>query len=199
VRLQHGSGTELATEPPVRLTRPADALTITVSLCLGDRNSLSVLIAPGVMIGLKPGLEPVGVTLGTGVAIVDDLMHMCAAGRITEVATVLGGISAHEMLRYLDAYPAASALIGWGFLRTEEPEQIIAPFLEMASRRADLADVAVLAGEAAACLGRHEEALSFFIRATDEGLPVFSFGMNYLIDRLRHMRRALRGQLLAWS
>jgi hypothetical protein len=185
VRLQHGSGTELTTEPPVQITRPADAPTATVSLWLGDPNPLSVVIAPGVMIDLTPEPEPVGVTLRTGVAIVDDLMQMRAAGRVTEVATVLRGISADEMLRHLDAYPAASALIGYGFLRTEEPERIIAPFLEMASRRADFADVAVLAGEAAARLGRHEEALRYFIRATDEGLPAFSFGMNYLIDRLR--------------
>jgi hypothetical protein len=194
IRLTPGSGWRreiahgidiAADRPRIRLTRRADEPTATISLRLGEAVPLCMVIAPGTTVDLSPALQPVAITLATGVPVVDDMMRLRDVGRITEVATILGGITIDDMLGHLDEHPAASALIGYGFLRTEDPERILCPFREAAARRPDFADVQVMAGEVSARLGRFDEAFDYFLRSTNLGLPAFSFGMNYLIDRLR--------------
>jgi hypothetical protein len=129
--------------------------------------------------------EVISCTLATGIPIVDDMMRFRAAGRVREVAVILDSMSGRDVLRHLGSHPAASMLIGYGLLRSGDITQLSESFAVAAKRRPDIIDAAVLAGEAAARLGRHSDALAFFSAAAEAGLPAFSFGVNYLVDRLR--------------
>lgn len=187
VRQEDAAGVELPVDPaPIHVARSAGQSAATVSLHLGDRTPLCVVVCPGAEVRLSPKPEPLGVLLTTGDAVIDDMMRLRAAGRIPEVAAILGGLGADDVLRRLDEQPAAAVLIGYGLLRTAASALLVQAFAQAARRRPGFADLAVLAGEAAAREGRHEDALDWFLKASHAGLPAFSFGVNYLIDRLRY-------------
>jgi hypothetical protein len=50
-------------------------------------------------------------------------------------------------------------------------------------------DAMVIVAEVAARHGKHKEALKGFLESLAIGLPSFSFGLNYLVDRLRFYTR----------
>ncbi|GJE52414.1 hypothetical protein GOFOIKOB_5485 [Methylobacterium tardum] len=180
------SAVELDTESSsIRVSRGANEGVATVRLWLENDLLLSVVIASGATVELTPTATTISCTLATGVPIVDDMMRFRAAGQVREVAVILDSMSGKEVLRYLGNHPAASMLLGYGLLRSGDIAQMFGPFARAAKLRPDISDAAVLAGEAAARLGLHSDALAFFSAAAKAGLPAFSFGVNYLVDRLR--------------
>lgn len=194
--LEQDDHLDLPAISPIRIRRRSIDPPATLSLWLGDPVPLSVVIAPGATVEVSPSPDGVAVALRTGVTVVDDMMRMRAGGRITETAAVLGAMSARDVLQHLEREPAASMLIGYGLLRTETPERTFAAFAEVAARRTDFADPAVLAGENSARLGRHEDALRYFVQAANTGIPAFSFGMNYMVDRLRAYASSSQGPVI---
>lgn len=124
-------------------------------------------------------------TVLTGVSAIDDLLRLRASGRVEDVASILRDLTPDDAMAWFTTHPAAAAVLGYGLLRTDSPAAIWPPFTTLSSLCPDDPDALIIAAETAARVARHDEAIEHFLAAARLGLPAFSFGLNYLVDRLR--------------
>lgn len=139
-----------------------------------------------------------------------------AAGEEEHAALLLSSEEAEELLYHKFADPMGAAIGGYLLLRLNELERTHRWTENLARVFKWLPDGAVIAGEKAAMLGDHLQALDYFLMAGQRGLPVFTDGFSILVSRLRqygtntHIRaqltdqqaadvRALSARLEKWS
>lgn len=170
----------------VAITRSGEARPAMVQLLLPRWLPVNLLLPKGATVELRANGENwFGVTILTGVPAIDDLLRLRASGRVEDVASILKGLSSADAITWFDTHPAAAAVLGYGLLRTEQPETLWEPFASIPDRWPNDPDALVISAEVGARVGRHEEASASFLAAARLGLPTFSFGLNYLVDRLR--------------
>lgn len=94
-------------------------------------------------------------------------------------------ISAKELLYQKQQHPIAAAVGAYALLRLGELERLH-DWAENLKNWFDwLPDGVAIRGEQLARLGKHEEALRVFCELPGRGLPYFSDGLSYTVDRLR--------------
>jgi hypothetical protein len=94
-------------------------------------------------------------------------------------------LDAEELLRQRHSDPVATAVRAYSLLRWGEHERLRDWTEKLKERYSWFPDGAAIRGEHLARLGRHEEALAAFLEIPERGLPLFSGGVSYTVDRLR--------------
>lgn len=177
---------DLADADGVAIARDRHAKPALVQLFLPDWMPVNLLLPKGATVELRGDGEGwFRTTIVTGICAIDDLLRLRATGRVEDVASILKGLSSADAVEWFDTHPAAAAVLGYGLLRTEQPDTLWGPFATIRERWPDDPDALVIAAEVAARVGLHDEAAETFLAAARIGLPTYSFGLNYLVDRLR--------------
>jgi hypothetical protein len=146
--------------------------------------------APGPSTTLKWVRHPAGhwsldVHLANPVANL--LIHYRAQGYVRQAAETLESpnLGAEELLRGQMADPVAAAVGAYALLRFADLERLHDWTQNLYELFDNLADAAAIRGEHLARLGEHEQALEMFVALADRGLPAFTDGLSYALDRLR--------------
>lgn len=105
--------------------------------------------------------------------------------REAEVAIHSRSLDAEELLRQKRGDPIAAAVGAYSLLRWGEHERLHDWTENLRAWFPWFPDGAAIRGEHLARLGRHEEALATFLELRERGLPLFSGGVSYAVDRLR--------------
>jgi hypothetical protein len=119
--------------------------------------------------------------------VADLLLHYREQGRFSQAVTALDSqaMNAKTLLRQKKRDPLAAAVGAYGILRFGQLEQLHDWTKNLWQWFPWLPDGAAIWGEHLARLGRHDEALAVFLELPKRGLPFFSEGLSYAIDRLR--------------
>jgi hypothetical protein len=119
--------------------------------------------------------------------VADLLLHYRERGCFSQVVTALDSqaMSAETLLMQKKRDPLAAAVGAYGILRFGQLEQLHDWTRNLWRWFQWLPDGAAIWGEHLARLGRHKEALEVFLELPKRGLPFFSEGLSYAVDRLR--------------
>jgi hypothetical protein len=120
------------------------------------------------------------------------LLGHAAAGRIGEAARAIseGTPIARKQLRGLPEHPISAVICAYVLLRTNQPDRLEGWVQSLAEAFGWLPDSLLVLAEHLARLGRHDEAFTALLRLSDRGLPFFSSGLSYAVDRLTFYRAA---------
>ncbi|MFN8468414.1 MAG: hypothetical protein U0X20_22845 [Caldilineaceae bacterium] len=125
----------------------------------------------------------------------DSTLRYYERGLLDQVRTAIGAISFERLLQQKMADPIAAAVGAYMLLRLGELDRLHDWTRNLANMFPWLPDGLALWGEHQARLGRHAEALTSFLQLPDRGLPIFSDGLSYTVDRLRlYSRFPIAGQ-----
>ena len=125
----------------------------------------------------------------------DSTLRYYERGLLDQVRTTTSAISFERLLQQKMADPIAAAVGAYMLLRLGELDRLHDWTRNLADWFPWLPDGLVLWGEHQARLGRHAEALAAFLQLPDRGLPIFSDGLSYAVDRLRlYSRFPISGQ-----
>lgn len=151
--------------------------------------ALNVVLPPGatvtVSISENDDIPTILTNIEVGVDIVDDMLKMRSDGRLSDITTLVSSLDHAEIDHYLDRTPGAAYAFCYAILRAGNRDLAESAVRELQARQRPEPDAAIIIGELAALQGRHADALRAFISAGSDVLPIFSYGLNYLIDRLR--------------
>lgn len=100
-------------------------------------------------------------------------------------ATQSPAMNAEGLLRDKEGEPIAAAVGAYALLRLGSLERLHGWTENLMNWFAWLPDGVVIRGEHLARLGDHDAALEVFLRLPPRGLPLFSEGLSYVINRLR--------------
>lgn len=118
----------------------------------------------------------------------DALLRYCERGLLEQVA-VMATSQALEVLYLKKEDPIAAASAAYVLLRLdaiEQPGKRTGHWLEnLRNWFPWLPDGAVACGEYLARKGRHKDALAAFLELSERGLPLFSDGLSYAVNRLK--------------
>jgi hypothetical protein len=119
-------------------------------------------------------------------AVADLLVHYRAQGYARQAAATLDSphLDAEELLRGKMADPVAAAVGGYALLRFADLPRLH-DWTDNLYQWFPLADAASIRGEHLARLGEHAAALEAFLTLSDRGLPAFTDGFSYALDRIR--------------
>ncbi len=117
----------------------------------------------------------------------DTLLRYIQRGLLKQAAamTTSDDLQAEQLLFGKESHPIAAAAGAYALLRLGDLERLHNWTENLNNWFAWLPDGAAIRGEHLARLGNHEEALSVFLELPSRGLPIFSDGLSYAIDRLR--------------
>jgi hypothetical protein len=92
-----------------------------------------------------------------------------------------------QLLPYAAEHPGAATLFGYALLRAGELSTVETALGRIPNRGAMEPDATILLAECAARAGgqRSGESFDLFIKAAGSGIPSFSPGLSYLVERLR--------------
>ncbi len=105
-----------------------------------------------------------------------------------EQATVLITSPSLNFKQLLDGEsndPIAATILAYALLRLGDFEQLDEWAEKLKTKFEWLPDALAIWGEYLARMGNHEQALTLFLDLPSRGLPIFSDGLSYVIDRLR--------------
>jgi hypothetical protein len=94
-------------------------------------------------------------------------------------------LQAEQLLYEKSSHPFAAAVGAYALLRLGDLDRLHNWTENLNNRFMWLPDGAAIRGEHLARLGTHEKALPFFLELPSRGLPFFSDGLSYAINRLR--------------
>jgi molecular chaperone DnaK len=94
-------------------------------------------------------------------------------------------LSARELLYQKQRYPIAATVVAYALLRFGDPERLHDWTDSLMDGFAWLPDTVTIRAEHLAMAGQHEEALEVFCELPARGLPCFSDGLSYAVNRLR--------------
>jgi NTE family protein len=166
-------GTEL-----VQIIQPVSApITIAVPSAPGPSSTLRWVRHPA-------GYWSLDVHLADSVANL--LVHYRAQGYVLQAAETLESpnLDAERLLRGKMGDPVAAAAGAYALLRFADLARLH-DWTRNLYEWFDLADAAAIRGEHLARLGEHKQALEMFLALCDRGLPAFTDGLSYALDRLR--------------
>jgi molecular chaperone DnaK len=115
------------------------------------------------------------------------LMRYLEQGLWQHAADVVesAALSAQDLLYQKRRYPIAAAIGAYALLRFGELERLHDWTNNLKNWFKWLPDGICIRGEHLALLGQHEEALEVFCELPERGLPYFSDGLSYAVNRLR--------------
>lgn len=120
---------------------------------------------------------------------VDALLHYWEKGMIDTGAALLAA-SALDLATLIKAEQAVSAaLVAYVHLRGNQLVALVGNSDELCDSFPWLPDGLIIRAEHLARLGEHEEALELLLRVPERGLPVFTDGLTYTLDRLRQYKQ----------
>jgi hypothetical protein len=146
--------------------------------------------APGPQTTLKLVRHPAGhwsldVHLANPVANL--LLHYRAQGLARQAAETLESpnLGAEELLRGKMADPIAAAVGAYALLRFADLERLHDWTANLHDKFPEFPDTAAIRGEHLAREGEHAQALEIFLTLEKRGLPAFTDGLSFALDRLR--------------
>ena len=163
----------------LQLVQPeTQAINVAVPLGAGQTGKLRLAPAPD-------GMWAVEIHLAHTQA--DLLCRYRDRGWTQEAAAVASSpeLDAEQLLKEKQQDPIGAAVGGYALLRFSALDRLHDWTANLHSRFAWLPDGAVIRGEHLARLGQHADALDAFLTLPDRGLPLFSDGLAYAVNRLR--------------
>jgi hypothetical protein len=123
---------------------------------------------------------------------VTTLLGHAAAGRIAEAAAAIskGTAIARKQLDGLPDHPICAVICAYVLLRTNQPQRLEGWVQGLADAFTWLPDSLLVLAEHLARLGKHDEAFNALLNLSERGLPFFSSGLSYAVDRLSFYRAA---------
>lgn len=115
----------------------------------------------------------------------DMLLRYTQKGFLNQASLVSDAVAAEELLRDKVSDPIAAAVGAYSLLKFGEIERLhdwtenLRQFFEW------LPDGAAIRGEHLARLGKHEQAAQAFLDLAQRGIPIFSDGLSYAVERMR--------------
>jgi hypothetical protein len=174
----------------ISVRREVDGPPSTLQVLVADLPALNFVVPRGATLSGNINADgSVVVRMSTGVSVVDDILARRADGQVDEVFAVLHALGTPEVVRFAPTSPAASLAIGYGLLRSATMTEVAQTAGELSRLLPREPDAMVIAAEVAARLGNHKDALDGFLESLPIGLPSFSVGINYVVDRLRFYTR----------
>lgn len=170
----------------VIVERPAGAAAVTVQITDPNVPPFNVVVPPGATLTI--GTETDGelsVSLSTGLACADDLLRFRGEQRLDDVTAVLDSLGPASVQRHSETQLAGALVIAYGLLRSANIDQMREVAQHLLVARPDDPDVLAIGGEVWARDGNHVAAMRCFLDALTYGLPAFSYGLNYCVERLR--------------
>lgn len=175
-----GSGQRIRSRSGVRLA---------LQMLRAGRAALNVVLPPGSDLVLSAPVDAdqsavADTTVDFGVVLINELLALRMEGRLDEVATVSQELDLSEIEGFQAERVGAATLAMYVLLRTGNREGAA----ELAARlrqKGPSVDAHIVLAEVAALSGRHREALIEIRAAGEDGLPDFSYGLNYMTNRLR--------------
>lgn len=119
--------------------------------------------------------------------VADAILRYRRRGRLTEISTIVSSesLDAEQLLHDKRADPVAAAVGAYALLRLNELDRLH-DWTENLKNWFDwLPDGLTIRAEHLARLGEHTQALELFLELPSRGLPVFSSGISYALNRLR--------------
>lgn len=114
----------------------------------------------------------------------DMMLRYSTRGFIRATEALGEELTAEKLLQGKFSDPIAAAVGAYALLRFNKIDLLHDWTENLHNSFTWLPDGSVLLGEHLARLGRHKEALDAFLETRQRGIPVFSDGLSYLIDRL---------------
>lgn len=117
----------------------------------------------------------------------DMLLGYFLRGLLDQAVTITtsNALQAEQLLDQKLSYPIAAAVGAYALLRFGDLDRLHNWTENLNNWFTWLPDGAAIGGEHLARLGKHKEALPVFLELPSRGLPIFSDGLSYAIDRLR--------------
>lgn len=181
---QPGSRTELelyATHEHLilQLSQPL-APTANLRVPVGGTQGCRVVLAPGAggLLGLDAMLPGASAEL---------LLRYQQSGEMAQAAVAVGAVAddAEAMLMHKMADPLSAAVGAYGLLRMGDLERLHDWTSNLANMFGWLPDGVAILGEHLARQGDHAGALGAFLELEHRGLPMFSDGLSFAVNRLR--------------
>jgi hypothetical protein len=118
------------------------------------------------------------------------LLGHAAAGRIAEAARSIseGTPLAKKQLRDDPEHPICAVICAYILLRTNQIQRVEGWLRHLADRCEWLPDGLLVLTEQLARLGKHDEAFHVLLKLSERGLPLFSSGLSYAVDRLSYYK-----------
>jgi hypothetical protein len=113
------------------------------------------------------------------------LLRYSQKGYLDEAESTGRDVNAEKMLQQKGAFPVAAAVGAYSLLRFGELDKLHNWTENLRSWFDWLPDGVAIRGEHLARVGKHKEALDVFLQLSERGLPIFSDGLSYAVDRLR--------------
>ena len=127
-----------------------------------------------------------------GVDLIDQMVGFRSAGRLSEFVACAASFNDEHLS--MAGTPGAAYAAAYGALQSRPRREAAEAVARIIATRPDAPDSLILTGELSALDGRHEAALESFVEASHAGLPILSYGMSVLIDRLRFYDQAAAGR-----
>ncbi|MER9687917.1 MULTISPECIES: DNA/RNA non-specific endonuclease [unclassified Mesorhizobium] len=178
-----------AGRPPLNIALPVS----TEHGCLVEISRLAAPLNP------TSDVDVISIDVHLDSAAANSLLRYRAMGELRQVETSLGDgqtLTAHHLLSEKFEDPVAAVVGGYTLLRFNKLDRLPDSWTKNLSNRFEwLPDGAVVRGEHLARLGRHDEALDAFLLLSGRGLPMFTEGLGYVMDRLDLYLRTLESSL----
>jgi hypothetical protein len=132
--------------------------------------------------------NPYKVTITFGDPFADSLIELRTTKQFSALQDAVAAASNRDLfVPYSQQHPGASVLIGYALLRAGQHALVEEAIRHVHNRRAAEPDATILLAECAARAGeaRSAEALELFVQAVGTGIPCFTFGLSYVVERLR--------------
>lgn len=129
------------------------------------------------------GIIDVDVQLGNEEA--DLLLRYFRRGFLKEASTMTEAMQAEELLYKKMADPVSAAVGAYALLRFGEIDRLHDWTENLKNWFEWLPDGLIVRAEHLARIGEHDQALSLFLELPERGLPLFSTGLTYTLNRLR--------------
>jgi hypothetical protein len=171
------------------------AAPLTVQLAQSGLRPLNIVLPPGCSLVVRAGVEPFRTRIATrfGVNLVDELIDLRTDGSLGDASGVALTLSVADVAAMSDAHPSAAIAAAYIMVRTGHFHEAAGAIAALASRLAPGSDLLLLQAEMCARAGDHAQAITLFLRAAGEGLPMLSSGLSYLVDRLRMYMQSTPG------
>lgn len=176
-------------------TRP-----VVVQVLRPGHAALNIMLPPGATLRLTAPHDAdrsaaANAEVDFGVGLVNDIMKLRLEGRLDELAAVMRSLRTAEINEFAEERQGAALVAVYALLRTADRELAVRAVHEMHARLPNSADMQVMRAEMAALRGDHQAALEGFLSVRAVGLPAFSYGLNYLVNRLRfYVQCGIKGE-----
>ena len=144
-----------------------------------------------VIVKRNKGDRELEVEIAMGKLQADLLLQFIEQGSVSHATTVMRSprLEAQNLLFEKEQDPVAAMLSAYFILRYGPASDLSDWTSLLFNFRTWSADAALIYAEHCARQGQHEQALNVFLQMPERGLPIFTDGLSYAVDRLRQYVR----------